>query len=105
KAHDLWRVRSLHGVELARVSPLCRRLQPCGSRRGWAARGPTASSVLQDESDFQVDAVLGDLSAADRHLLLLHPGAGYVLQRLAGAFYAQLNGVFETPVGRGADFS
>ena len=51
--------------------------------------------ILQDKSDFQFHAVLGDFAVLDIHLLILHPGALHVFQCLVGTGDANLQGIIK----------
>src|SRR5262245_15260621 len=63
----------------------------CGANVG-SRGGPRNSSngILQDKSDFQFHAVLGDFAVLDVNLLILNPGALDVFQGLVGTGDANL---------------
>lgn len=60
--------------------------------------------VLQHESEFERDPILGDFAVLDADLLVLDPGRAYVFKSLAGAGDTFIDGVVEAFVRRGDDF-
>src|SRR5213592_3350541 len=58
---------------------------PASLQKRENARPQLSLSILQHERDLEVDAILNNLILLDDHLLILHPGASNVFQRLAGA--------------------
>jgi hypothetical protein len=54
---------------------------------------PSCCSVLEDEGDLHVDAVVGHLAIADVDLHLVDPGALDLVEGLVGTFDTPLDGI------------